>query len=485
MIKYKRNCKNCNKEFSLRRKSDKTLYCSSKCAMSDPELIQKRKDTLISKYGVDNISKIKSIGDKKRKTYKENYIENETAKKRLLEQKKATCLKKYGCESPSQLEEVKNKITETCLKKYGSTHFLNSKEREIKQLEKRYSSFEKINLEFGELGYFIWKMPNSLYSDPINFICPNGHYWKIYLHNWRKGLRCSLCSNKTGSSNAETEIADFLSKFIKIERNNKTLIKPFELDIFIPEKKLAVEFNGLYWHSEKNGKGKNYHFLKLTMAQKANIDLIQIFEDEWIHKQEIIKSVLKSRLGIYNRKIYARNCIIKNVSLEAKNNFLKDNHLQGNSVSSINLGLYYQNELVSLMTFGKRKITSRKPFWEMIRFCNKLNTQIIGAASKLFNYFCNTFTNINELTSYCDRRWFDGKLYENLKFEFKGYSSPNYWYIKNGNRKNRINFQKHKLPKILENFCPDLSEWENMKNHGYDRIWDCGNKVYKYSKKDV
>ena len=156
--------------------------------------------------------------------------------------------------------------------------------------------------------------------------------------------------------------------------------------------------------------------------------------------------------------------------------------MQGVDNSSVRLGLFYENELISAMTFGKSRY-DKKVQYEMYRFCNKLNTNIVGGASKLFSFFVNTY-DPQSIISYSDRRYFDGILYVKLGFKFIQNTTPNYFYIFNNytTLKSRISFQKHKLKKILPIFDPLLTEWENMKNNGFDRIWDCGNGKWVWKK---
>lgn len=301
---------------------------------------------------------------------------------------------------------------------------------------------------------------------------------------------CPHCSLKIKSKN-EMKIFKFLSKYNEniihnyreYDNGNSNPLSFSELDIYIPDKKLAIEFNGLYWHNEEKGRDKQYHLHKTKLCEDKGIQLIHIFEDEWLTKKEIVKSVLLSKLGIYNERIYARKCIVKEVDKNEKKQFLCNYHLQGNSQSNVNLGLFYENDLVSIMTFGKRKITGGKVKLELIRFCNKLNTQIIGGASKLFKYFLNNYWHNEEIITYADRRWSNGLFYEKIGFKLDHISQPNYFYFKNvKQRYNRISFQKHKLKDKLPIFNNDLTEYENMLNNGYYRIWDCGNYVYTYIK---
>ena len=171
----------------------------------------------------------------------------------------------------------------------------------------------------------------------------------------------------------------------KLENDRKTL-DGLELDIVLPKNNLAIECNGNYWHTELQGKDKHYHLNKTVECEKKNIQLLHILESEWIDKSDIWKSIINSKLGLSNR-IYARKCEIKEIlDPKIKNDFLECNHLQGKDRSSIKLGLYYQRELVSVMTFCKSRFNKNYE-WEISRFASLLDTTIIGGASKLLSHF--------------------------------------------------------------------------------------------------
>jgi len=273
------------------------------------------------------------------------------------------------------------------------------------------------------------------------------------------------------------------NNYINFVVNNRSIISPLELDFYFPDHKIAIEFNGLYWHSEELNKDKNYHLMKTELCEEKGIQLLHIFENEWVHNEDIIKSIILSKLGKFENRYYGRKCIVKEIDNKLKNEFLIDNHLQGKDRSSIALGLFYENELMSCMTFGRRKITGGDSKFELIRFCNKLNTQIIGGASKLFKHFIRNYK-YNEVVTYSDRRFSMGNFYEKMGFSLSHCSSPNYWYFNADELKNRIQYQKHKLKDKLQTFDPTLTEYENMLSNGFNRIWDCGNFVYKYNKKE-
>lgn len=281
--------------------------------------------------------------------------------------------------------------------------------------------------------------------------------------------------NASYNSNLQNELKEFLNSLnIKYVENKRTIISPYELDFYLPEHNLAIEFNGVYWHSELNGKNKQYHLKKTELCETKGIHLLQIFDSEWNNsiKQQIWKSIISSKLKLNNR-IYARKCKIHTPSSREVNIFLTNNHLQGYCSSQKQIGLYYNNKLVSLMTFGKSRFSKEM---ELIRYCNKVNINVIGGASRLLK--ASKFTNI---ISYANRRFSNGGLYIALNFKKIHDTDPNYFYTKDYKLlETRHKYQKHKLSELLTNFKNNLSEWENMKINGYDRIWDCGNIKYQY-----
>ena len=281
----------------------------------------------------------------------------------------------------------------------------------------------------------------------------------------------------------ENELISILEKEHILEKSNRTVLNGKEIDIYIPIKKLAIEFDGIYWHSELNGKSKNYHLDKTIKCMKKDIHLMHIFENEWLEKRDIVLSVINAKLGKFEKKIYARKCIVSEISSTTKNKFLEENHLQGHEKSSIKLGLFFDGELVSVMTFGNSRF-NRHYQYEMHRFCNKVDYQIIGGASKLFKHFLRCYLPESVVT-YSDIRYSTDTYYEKMGFTKINTLKPNYFYFKVGSTKlmPKIQFQKYKLKNKLNIFNIDLTEWENMQLNGYDRIWDCGNNVFEWKAK--
>lgn len=334
----------------------------------------------------------------------------------------------------------------------------------------------------------------SLFGDSFTFITSFNDY-KIDKNN-SLTYQCKTCNNIRTSyvpyircttclpynkSKLENEVLDFCYRLNNnVESNDRKIIAPFELDIVVKEHNLAIEFDGLFFHSSHivDNETPYYHLTKTQRCEEQGIQLFHIFENEWVDysKQAIWKSIISNRLG-KSERIYARKCDIRIVNNEDKRNYLIRNHLQGDCPSSVNLGLYYNDELVSLITFGKSRF-NKKYDWELLRFCNTLNTSVVGGASKLLKHFRKYHT--GSIISYADKRRSNGNLYKQLGFEHLHDSPPNYWYFRTSELvlHSRIKFQKHKLKDKLDYFNANLSESENMYNNGYRKIYDCGNQVW-------
>jgi hypothetical protein len=482
-----RICKNCNNQFEI-KPSKKNIFCSTSCAQiftksKNKEWLNKRDKTNIDKYGVKSPLESDIV--------KENY--------------KQSILSKYGVENPFQVKEFKDKANNTILEKYGTKYANQNKEiankisislknriidranfveikweklKEYENVSGMAPLFNKEDLEEKKL--------NIEFNNKFKFKCNKcNSITEVYLSNGY--LPSCKCSNYKGYSVIEEEISKFLINKIgeeKIELNKRDIIpNRLEIDCYLPSFNLAIEVNGIYWHSESMGKYRDYHLYKTNQCNLKGIDLIHILDYEWLFKKPIIQSILLNRLKFTSNKIYARKCEIKKLEDNKELRiFLDNNHIQGYTHSKINLGLYYNNELVSVMTFSKNRFKKNSNEMEMVRFCNKLNTNIIGGASKLFNHFIKNYNKEkNDIISFADRRFFNGKLYEQLGFKFENNTHPSYLYWKNNIILNRISCQKHKLEKLLDKFDSNKTEYENMKENGWRRVWDCGNIKYKFS----
>jgi hypothetical protein len=415
-----KNCLECGKEIVG------GTFCSVKCTnlykSKDPEFLKKLSNS-IKKYHAELTPEEKSIRSKSISNGNKNFYLNQ--------------------------DESSNSNT-GFLQSYNNFKKAHSNRLEIITPFEEYKTTRKIEVQCKECGAkFSCRKSTSKFS----------------------GIICRSCV--PGGSKGEQEMRE-LFEFTHVE--NRTLIYPLELDLVNIDKKFAVEFNGIYWHSDLF-KNEDYHLNKTEACENIDIQLFHIFENEWYgDRKNIWISMINQKLGLSNR-LYARKCTIKEIPYKEAKEFLDINHLQGTSVSSINLGLFYEEELVSLMTFGKPRFNKNYE-WELIRFCNKLNHTVIGGASKLLRFFERKY-NPKSIISYADRNHSNGELYHNLEFFFLKNTSPNYFWIYEGKILKRYNTQKHKLKEILgESFDENLSENSNLYTSGAMKYYDAGNRVY-------
>lgn len=316
----------------------------------------------------------------------------------------------------------------------------------------------------------------------VEIICPkHGSFWQTPSVHINDKCGCPECAKELTVSKDEKELQDFIKDMCnEVECNTRNILNENkELDIYVPDKKIAIEFDGLYWHNEKN-KPDDYHLNKTKQCNEKGIQLIHIFEDEWINKQNIVKSRIKNILGVTSNKIYARKCEVKEISYTDCKEFLDNNHIQGNSTSKYRYGLYYNNELISIMTFSSpRKNLNGKNengTFELVRFCNKIDTTVVGGASKLLKHFIREIKPM-KIISYADKRWSNGNLYKTLGFKHIRDSRPSYFYVIGDKRHNRFEFRKDIL--VKEGYDANKTEHEIMLERNIYRIYDCGCMVYE------
>lgn len=486
---------------------------------------EKRKKTNLEKWGVENQSQRKDIKEKIKETNLEKWGGYTYESEELMKKVHKTNLEKWNTIYPSQNEKIKNKIKETTLKKWNNENILSCPEikEKIKQTNLlKYGVDNPMKLEYvvknlkikfinkyGTDSYFKteefinsnkgkmltdedYRKNNLLISSDKYYIkylgnnislfkCDNfeDHQFTISSDNYHGRIKnnsklCTICYPISSGSNKQKEVFYFIQDLYKgkIIENWRKLVN-YEIDIYLPELKIGFEFNGLYWHCESK-LGKNYHSDKQIFFKKNGIKIYNIWEDDWDFKKDILKSQIKNWLGLNDTKIGARKCeIIEIYDNKIVKEFLNNNHIQGYVRSMIKLGLIYDGELVSLMVFdnleGRKKMDINN--WNLSRFCNKINTNIVGGASKLFNYFIKKY-NPERIISYADMDWSDGNLYYKLGFTLSSILKPDYKYIINGKRENKRKFSKSNLKKI--GFNINLSESEITKLNNIERIYNCG-----------
>ncbi len=404
-------------------------------------ILARRKNTVSEKFGVDHI----------------------TQSSVFKEKATVTNLQKYGVSNPAKAASTKKKISTTMLTKFGA-HY-----------SQQHISLDSLT-NLSSVLYLEAQKHRSLLDISkelsVSYHTVGAAYKKYNIERTFDGYN---------QSQAEIEIADYIRSLgFTVKANVRGIIGNKEIDILVQEKNIGIEYHGLFWHCEaSSGKDKRYHLDKMIACKEKGIALIQIIDYEWLTKQDIVKSRIANKLGVSSRVVYGRSCQVRNVNSADAAAFLDETHIQGACTASRRLGLYVDDELVALMTFGRSRF-DKKVQWELLRYSVLLHTKVIGGASKLFQYFVRT-QSPTSIVSYCDLRWNTGVVYQKCGFTHIKDTDPNYWYTKQHiTFESRMAYQKHKLCDKLLTFNPGLTEWDNMVANGYDRFWDCGNSVWHY-----
>lgn len=361
---------------------------------------------------------------------------------------------------------TRDKFSQTCEQRYGHVHFNHTKisnaleyleDRDwlVQQHHQQKKSLRQISLE--------------LDVDPTT------------ITNYLKKHNIEIINASPSVSYAETQLLDFVTKYLnrsQIVTNDRTTISPYELDLLILDKGLAIEMCGGYWHSDQK-KNKNYHAMKQLLCVQKNIKLLTIYDVEWNTKQDIVKSMILSRIHTNSlQKVDARKCDIIIPTTQQQRQFYNDNHIQGYVRSTISYALVLNNEIISMISF---LVTNKNV--TLNRFASKIFYNVRGGFSKLFAQGRKAFN--SDIITYADLRWGVGDVYRKSGFDVEYYIKPTYNYIsyKNnsfGEMYHRSLFQKRFLNKRLKNYDPTLTEFVNCDNNNLYRIWDCGKVKYRY-----
>lgn len=474
----------CDKCSHIKLKSYNLKHYGVEYYSQHPDRNEKVKKTSIEKYGSEHFSKSIYFLPKVSKTnlekfgYINPFMDNERIKRKFKD--------KYGVDHPSLVDVIKEKIKTTNINKYGVDNPLKSKlirEKINKTFISKYGGHYMKNEEFRNCLISRDKDYIKYVGGYISlFKCEHGHDFEISSDLYHNRLRsnlplCTICYPLSeNSSIKEIEIFKFIESIY-----SGNMIKSYrdvlEIDIYLPELKIGFEFNGLYWHSEIF-KEKNYHLNKTNYFKEKGIRIIHIWEDDWDYKNEIIKSQISNIIGISN-KVYARKCKIMEIGTKLSKVFINSNHIQGYLNSTKKYGLFYNGELISIMTFdkneGRKKMKEGE--WNLNRFCNKNNTSVIGGASRLLNFFIKNNI-VNRIISYTDRDWSIGNLYEKLGFTKIHDTQPDYKYIIKDRRVHKSRYRK-------SNLNTTLSESSYMIGLGINKIYDCGKIKYEFSRTNL
>ena len=443
------------------------LYsCNRKC----PCVREKFERTMNDRYGVSNALQNKKIFKSFTETLKQRY-DATNLNQAFSEKRKQTNLLKYGAETPLESQQIREKCNNTYYKNSGfKTPFSKFNHKENQQFYidlKRDKQIEKFENEYDQ--------------DKIKETLSNYSYYKSSEILGLTPTRLKVIAIRNGwddllpkKSSYENLISRFLNEnSIVYKQNTRSIISPYELDFYIPEHNLAIEFHGLCRHGEDfSKKDKTYHRMKMDLCRERDIHLIQIFEDEFNNHQDTIFSIIKSFCKIDKNRIFARKCNIIQIGTKEARNFCERYHLQGYSSSSVRYGVYYGLDLVAVVTYKKRKAE----VYELSRYCVLPDVSLVGVLARVQKRFKSEHS-FKHLFTYSDNRYFKGDVYKKIGFSYERDTVINYWYFRNSDRRyHRLSFTKQRL--VKKGYDSSMTEWQIMKSLGYDRIWDCGNKKW-------
>lgn len=447
-----------SKEFLEKSKKTNLEKYGSENYFSSDDFKEKRAESLISKYGVDSPLRNEDIKNKQKFTCLEKYgFENFSKTKDFIKKRESSCLEKYGHKSAMQNDEVKKKKEKTCRKKYGKKNYTQTKEYWQKRIK---TCLKKYGVEHPHQNKNVFdKMTKTnikKYGTPFPI-------------------------KKFGKT--QKEITDWLNGYGFNFKSDFEILEGKELDCYDVNQKLALEYCGIYWHNENSPQPRNrlYHYNKWKKCKDNNIQLLTIFDDEWNSKKEICKSLILSKLGIFEKRIYARKCEIRKISKKEMSEFCDLYHLQGaNKLSIVCFGLFYKNELCAVIDLGRHHRKKDKETLVLTRLCFKSGLQVVGGAGKLFKScidYCKE-NNIKNIISWSDNRYSDGNIYEKLGFEKVEDLKPDYYYVNIKAPKKRLS--KQSQSKKNSNCPKEMTELEWANSRGLSRIWDCGKTRWNY-----
>jgi rubrerythrin len=445
----------------------------------------KREQTNLAKYGVTNTGQTTKARANHEAFYSDSVRVTESVEK--LEQ---TMLTKYGVKNAQQVDEFRQRSKKTILERYGVENPMKNSEVANKSAKNRETSFDKIlNLESNHDGF----VTNALQRWHVHPLITKEEYAAVGGVASRPLLvfRCADCGNEfekrfdygappvckvchptetSFCSTEEREVFDYVRSIYngKMISGDRQAINPFQLDIYLPELKLAIEYCGLYWHSENGGNSRrmswNYHQMKMKLCAERGIRLITMFSDEWVMNRSIVEKKLVSIIGTTSSKVGARKCNVITVEYQTAKAFYDLNHIQGGEIrNSVNLALVHDDAIVAMMGFKKNGNRH-----ELTRYASSVN--VVGGASKLLHNFINNYSP-SEIYSFADLRWSNGDLYHKIGFTLGSEVPPMQSYVeKYSQRHHKLKFKKSRQQDRL----PSETEWQYLQRLGFDRIWDCG-----------
>lgn len=387
----------------------------------------------------------------------------------------------------------KSKYSQTCSRSCGNSNRFANNERISDQLEK-ISKDSNGNLEYVSGNYIDCTSNITVKNNTCGCEFPviyrnlkkNPNYCPKHGAEYRiKKLNNEYWANRTDSvSKMHLEIYEFILSLgipsDDILNNDRTVLNGKELDIYLPAKLFAIEVNGVYWHSYNNGHGSREHYNKSLQCEKAGILLFHIYEDQWVNNKDIVKSMIVSRLNLSDR-IFARNTKFTAIDNHIGKEFFQQHHIHGNALASNYFALIDDNDnIVAAMSFRSPRFKSTAEY-EIVRFANIKNTNVIGSASKLFTNAVISL-NMKSVETFSSNDIGHGAVYSKLGFVFIDRTKPGYFYSKNLVRYSRQKFMKHRLVEY-DNYDINKTEFEIVSERGYYKVYDAGNKKWRWESK--
>lgn len=470
-------------------------------AMHVPEIVDRVKQTNLLRYGVELPFQSAEIRERAATSLMESHgvrtpFESEAIRQQAaatfeqnhgapnrMQIARAAYHEKHGVENTFQVPQVKEKIRETLVERYGVDHPLQSPEIRAKHAEtflKKYGVKNAAQLHINRDLYEILNDKNKflkmITESSVTQICNLYQCTSDLIFDYHERHDLNVLPKRT-RSRYEEEIADLLTSLnIEFVRNTTCLTHPLQLDFYIPDYNLAIEFNGLYWHSESSGnKNKHYHAKKTQMCDEKNVQLLTIFEDEWLSHNNSIISHIKHLCNRTSKTIGARCMIIKEITdRNTVTSFLNSHHIQGSTMNySIALAAYHNDKLCAVFTISKQS-----EIYDITRYCTDLNASYAGLFSKFISYARKQY-NINHFTTMADLRWSCGKIYTRSGFTLVHKLEPDYFYTDYHGRYHKFNYRKSKIASRYNIDITGKTERELTILLGLDRIWDCGKLKYQ------
>jgi G:T-mismatch repair DNA endonuclease (very short patch repair protein) len=491
-------------------------------AMHSPEIIERRSAAEREKYGGKLFVQTEEFKERSRATQEASYgtwysaspegraryrgimlgrhgVPEYFQSEEFKSKSRATLQATRGVDNISQTQEWHDKVTATSMEKYGVPHFTKSDSVKAKSRETNMVLYGSPNYATSEV--FHRRVVDKYISRVAEFGC------EILSVDARSHVtfRCNACGNVSTEqpqfikrrtdegltpcphchrknnpiSLEETGLVDFVKSLgVEVKHYDRDFLGTYGADIVVDTHKVIIEYDGIFWHSELF-KDNNYHLEKKLLAEEKGYRLIHVFSDEWLYKRSIVESRLRYLFGAAGlARVYARDCQVQPVAGKGVAEFLEENHIQGAVKGRWSYGLYSGGRLVSIMTFGMSRF--ERDTVELLRFCSARDVNVVGAAGKLFSHFVDEHPEVTGMTSYADARWSTGDaFYTKLGFTLDSMSSPGYFIVDGDIRRNRMQFQRHKIAGPGDE---GKTEHEITLERGLFRIYDCGQYKYRWTR---